>query len=136
MNLLKKLLILTVLAGMLSSCSKPVETPPQNSTDKPVMTVQFIDVGQGDAILVECDEKAMLIDGGDKTCSQKMYAILKEKNLNELEYVVATSLNAEHIGGLAGALNYSTANAMYACVSLYMIQTHFCIFYINYSFDY
>ena len=106
------ILVTTLMVSMLFACSKPVESPqntPSAEDTYPALTIEFFDVGQGDAALVTCDGKAMLIDGGDKSYSQKMYAVLKEKQLEELEYVVATSLNDEHIGGLAGALNYASA---------------------------
>ncbi len=109
MNLFRKCCIAALLFGYLAGCSTPKENPPQDSTEKSTLSIQFFDVGQGDAVLVECDGKAMLIDGGDKSVSQKMYAVLKEKQLNELEYVVASSLSDEHVGGLAGALNYASS---------------------------
>lgn len=117
MKNLKKLLAAVICFSMiLSLCAcGGTQTPPaptDNNTAVPegsTFSVQFIDVGYGDAALVECDGEYMLIDGGSKAESQKMYAILKEKNIGHLEYVVASNINAEHIGGLAGALNYATA---------------------------
>lgn len=108
------LVISTTLMLAFTACGG-TQTPPapaDNNTAVPegsTFSVQFIDVGYGDAALVECDGEYMLIDGGGKADSQKMYAILKEKNIGHLEYVVASNINAEHIGGLAGALNYATA---------------------------
>ena len=72
-------------------------------------SVHFIDVGQADAALVECDGHYMLIDGGNKDDSSKMYALLKEKNIEVLDIVVATHAHEDHIGGIPGALNYADA---------------------------
>ena len=47
---------------------------PENST----FAVHFIDVGQGDAALVLCDGKSMLIDGGKPKSSDVIYTYLKK----------------------------------------------------------
>ncbi len=73
------------------------------------MEVHFLNVGQGDSTLIICDGKAMLIDGGGASKSSLIYAYLKERNINELEYIVATHGHEDHVGGLSGALNYATA---------------------------
>ncbi len=119
MKNLKKLLAAVICFSMiLSLCAcggaqpSPAPAPTDSAAAVPdgsTFSVTFFDVGQADAALVECDGNYMLIDGGNKADSQKMYAILKEKNIGHLEYVVASNINAEHIGGLAGALNYATA---------------------------
>ena len=49
--------------------------------DDSTFSIWFIDVGQGDATLVECDGHYMLIDGGDKDQSSKMYSFLKNNNI-------------------------------------------------------
>ena len=80
------------------------EVPAEGST----FTVTFIDVGQGDAALVECDGKYMLIDGGTSGNSSKIYTILKNRGVTHLDMMVASHAHEDHIGGLSGALNYAT----------------------------
>jgi competence protein ComEC len=72
------------------------------------LTVYFIDVGQADSALVLCDGAAMLIDGGNAADSDLIYAFLKERGVSHLAYIVGTHAHEDHIGGLAGALNYAT----------------------------
>ena len=87
--------------------------------DDSTFSIWFIDVGQGDAALVECDGHYMLIDGGDKDQSSKMYSFLKNNNIDKLDIVVATHAHADHIGGLPGALNYATADLVLSPVDTY-----------------
>ena len=48
---------------------------------KPGLEVMFIDVGQGDAILISCDDHYMLIDGGTSDKSDLIYTVLKNKGI-------------------------------------------------------
>jgi len=75
--------------------------------------VFFLDVGQADSALVLCDGHAMLIDGGNGEDSQLVYAFLKTHQLNHLDYIVCTHAHEDHVGGLAGALNYATVGTAY-----------------------
>lgn len=59
---------------------------PENST----FAVHFIDVGQGDAALVLCDGKSMLIDGGRPKASDVIYTYLKNQGINCLDYIICT----------------------------------------------
>ncbi len=68
------------------------------------LDVHFLDVGQGDAALVICDGKAMLIDGGPGSASQFLYSYIRDYT-TELEYIIATHPHEDHVGGLSAALN-------------------------------
>lgn len=87
------------------------------------MEVHFLNVGQGDSALIICDGKAMLIDGGDAKSSSLIYAYLKQRNINELEYIIATHGHADHVGGLSGALNYATVKRAISSTSDYDSKT-------------
>ena len=93
---------------------------PDRKEQEPVQNrfiVYFIDVGQGDASLTLCDDSSMLIDGGQSKQSDKIYAFLKEKGIDHLDYIVATHPDDDHVGGLAGALNYATVDTAFSPVS-------------------
>ena len=76
--------------------------------------VEFIDVGQGDAALICCDGKYMLIDGGSPENSALIYSLLKSYDIKYLDYMVATHLDSDHIGGLSGALNHSLVGRFFS----------------------
>ena len=96
----------------------PSEIPEDSSIE-----IHFIDVGQGDCALILCDGATMLIDGGDSSASSKVYAYLKAHNVDTLDYIVATHPDADHIGGLSGALNYATAKVAYCPVTEHDTKT-------------
>jgi competence protein ComEC len=114
------LLIAAVL--LLAGCSSP-STISQQSSSPPTQSpstvspspstivsapsgelqVHFIDVGQGDSILILTpDGKAMLIDGGEAASGVVQY--LKNKGVTRLDVMVATHPHADHIGGLVQVL--------------------------------
>lgn len=85
----------------------PTSTPPL-PTQTPVappgsVEVHFIDVGQGDAILILApDGEAMLIDGGEAGSGVLRY--LRSKGVQQLDLMVATHPHSDHIGGLEEVL--------------------------------
>ena len=98
-------------------------TPPTQPTE-PVapgssFEVHFIDVGQADAMLIICDGKTMLIDGGNAEDSNLMYTYLKKYNITHLDYVIATHVHEDHVGGISGALRYASVGIAYCPATSY-----------------
>ena len=67
-----------------------------------------MDVGQADAALLCCDGEYILIDGGNSSDSSYIYSFLKQHNADHLKYIICTHPHEDHVGGLAGALNYAS----------------------------
>lgn len=71
-------------------------------------SIRFLDVGQGDSALVECDGHYMLIDGGDTAAGDKVYSVLEEKGIQKLDILAVSHLHTDHYGGLIKALTYAS----------------------------
>lgn len=69
------------------------------------MTVRFLEVGQGDSILLQAGGKNMLIDAGPATAGSSIVSYLKSAGVSSLDVIVATHPHEDHIGGMIGVLN-------------------------------
>jgi beta-lactamase superfamily II metal-dependent hydrolase len=61
------------------------------------LDVHFVNVGEGDAILIDCGTIDVLIDGGEK--SANVVNLIKPYVHGDIEAVIATHYHADHIGG-------------------------------------
>lgn len=103
---MKKILPMSlVLLFLLAGCL-PQETEQQSKQSDIVeitdggLTAHFIDVGQADSTLLEFDGHAILIDAGDWT-GDEVTGYLASQGITELDIVVGTHPDADHIGQLA-----------------------------------
>ena len=80
---------------------------PRDLPESGTVRLTFLDVGQGDAALVEtADGRAMLIDGGaasDRYDMGRMVVapVLWDRGIRRLDLVVASHPQQDHVGGLA-----------------------------------
>ena len=64
------------------------------------LEIHYMDVGQGDATLIKCDDKTLLIDAGDNSQGMNVRSYLENQGIERLDYVIGTHPDADHIGGL------------------------------------
>lgn len=76
------------------------------------LLIHYIDVGQGDAILVQSGSKSLLIDSGPD--NKKSVNYLKSQGVNNLDYVVATHPHDDHIGSMDKIINNFNVFSLYA----------------------
>ena len=110
---------LLVLMLLLSGCGNQPSDPTVPTQSSATMTVHYIDVGQADSILLECDGEYMLIDGGNVPDGNDVVEYLLDAGVQELEAVVATHAHEDHVGGLSDVLRTFPTEAVYAPTRTY-----------------
>ena len=93
------------LDGLFSDDSGNSQIPTPTEGE---LAVHFLDVGQADAILVVDGDKTMMIDTGDwPNGEDKEYMLnyIKDLGITEIEYLVLTHPDADHIGGAPEVIN-------------------------------
>lgn len=67
---------------------------------KDKLVVHYIDVGQGDAELIQFKGKNILIDAGPNDSRDKFMTYLKRTGVKKLDYIIATHPHEDHIGNM------------------------------------
>ncbi len=65
----------------------------------------FIDVGQGDAVLIRTPSGDVLIDAGKNSSEEALDAYLKAQGVKAIEYAIFTHPHEDHIGGADMVIN-------------------------------
>jgi len=75
------------------------------SQPSPYFQIHFLDVGQGDAVLIQTpDGYEVLIDGGKSSVVLQQLASVQAWNDRDLDVVIATHPDTDHVGGLVDVL--------------------------------
>ena len=80
------------------------EVSPAAKMDYPCR-VDFVDVGQGDGILLRTKDAVVVIDGGEADTAYKMTGFLKDAGVKEIDCFIATHPHSDHIGAAVRIFN-------------------------------
>lgn len=87
---------------------------PLGAEGLPPIEIHFVDVGQGDAILIKGTEGAnILIDTGNLSAGYRVRRYLKEQKISRLRALVITHMHPDHVGGIFGILPEIGADKIY-----------------------
>lgn len=111
-NIVLGILLLT-LSVILSSCNS-TNSSTSSLTDMPKdIRVSYIDVGQGDSILIQQGEHSMLIDAGKNDAGDTVVDYLKRQGIVHLDYIIATHPHEDHIGGIDNVIQNFDISTIY-----------------------
>mgnify|MGYP001235059326 CR=1 FL=1 len=110
---MKLLLLFISIIMMLTGCGD-AQVSNSNAQNQNIMRVHYIDVGQGDSILIQVNNKNLLIDAGPNDSTDNLISYLKKQNISKLDYVVATHPHEDHIGGMAAVIKKFQIGEFYA----------------------
>lgn len=117
---MKNRILSCLLAGMmglffLNGCAE-MDSEDVNKKEEVVkevsdnLEVDFLDVGQGDCTILTCSGKTMLIDAGNNRWGSEVCDYLESKGITEIDYVIGTHPDADHIGGMDDVLENFKCN--------------------------
>lgn len=69
------------------------------------MEVHFLDVDQGLCILVKLGDEVLIYDGGERDTSSQVVAYVKDLGITEIDYMISSHYDSDHVSGLIGCLN-------------------------------
>ena len=68
------------------------------------LRLHVIDVGKADALLLECEGHAALLDGGTSASGDRVVDYLLRLGIESLDYAIASHPDSDHTGGLSQVL--------------------------------
>lgn len=87
--------------------------------------VHFINVGQGDSVYIKAPNgEDILIDGGNNAQGDDVVAYLQKQKVDDIEILIATHPDSDHIGGLDTVLSAFRVEQVYAPRVSHTSQTY------------
>jgi competence protein ComEC len=108
MKKLTGILLLLLLIIALSGCQASRSNP-----NPPAFQVTYVDVGQGDSIIIQTAGNNMLIDAGTNVSTNALLNTVKGLGINNFDVVVGTHPHEDHIGGMDAVINQFHIGTIY-----------------------
>ena len=104
----------TTAPTTIPATTKPAVNNSTSLRPGPKLKAHFIDGGQADSILLECEGSYALIDAGYPQSGKIVVDYLKELGVSRLDLVVGTHPHGDHIGGLPKVLKEFKADNIWS----------------------
>ena len=115
-NIFKKLRFATLLLIhlLLIAGYSTVFAVEENANITPQLVCHFIDVGQGDCILIQLpNNETMLIDAGRASNGESIIQYIASLNIETIDYFVATHPHGDHVGGFPQVISMFNIGEIY-----------------------
>lgn len=109
----RKLLILNLFLAIII-CSLNFFQLYSKSCSNNEILIHYIDVGQGDCILIQVNEKNLLIDSGPASNRNDLLDYLSKLNIKKFDYIIATHPHEDHIGNMDTIIKRFNIDKFYA----------------------
>lgn len=119
---LPKAISILIILNILSSCNSQSVFKHNSYANPNILSVHYINVGQGDSELIQINNKNLLIDAGPTDAENKVLSYLDEHGVKTLDYVVATHPHEDHIGGMSKVIKHFKIKN-FICPKTVQIQT-------------
>lgn len=77
------------------------------------LKIYYLDVGQADSILIDCNQKYMLIDAGNNEDGKLLVDYFNSLGIKKFDYVIASHPHEDHIGGMDDIINNFSIDNFY-----------------------
>ncbi|MDE6672912.1 MAG: MBL fold metallo-hydrolase [Ruminococcus sp.] len=91
------LILILVISLSMFSCGKKEIYPD--------FTVDFLDVGKADCMVLRTENSTVVIDCGEKGDGKKILELLAENEIESVDYLIITHYDKDHVGGSAKLIN-------------------------------
>jgi len=99
MKKINLIVLFLVLAMIFGGCGKEVK----NSVEIPDVTGKLnftvLKAGQADAIIMQTQNRSIIIDCGEKDDGDEIAEYLQEENITNVDYMFITHFDKDHVGG-------------------------------------
>lgn len=113
MKKINLIVLFIVLAMIFGGCGKEVK----NSVEIPDVTGKFnftvLKAGQADAIIMQTQNRSIIIDCGEKDDGDEIAEYLQEENITNVDYMFITHFDKDHVGGFPEVMENVTASNIY-----------------------
>ncbi|MDE6679603.1 MAG: MBL fold metallo-hydrolase [Ruminococcus sp.] len=94
---MKKIVLIMIVLMSLCSCGKKEIYPD--------FTIDFLDVGKADSMVLRTENGTVVIDCGEKGDGKEIIGLLEENGIESVDYLIVTHYDKDHVGGVAKVIN-------------------------------